>query len=556
MNNVVAWRGEDDLLKPNVFRRPGVFVVVSGLGRKKFPKSENLRFRSFSSIRRLEPLRWAADQPRLYGRFGDDGSFYVDARAGDFQTGPALAPNLRQVRLRTRSHGDLSILSDPATTSLLERLFRGGNPVRTAATIGSTASFLHIERGGDFALHLTTAAGTSKLAERANFTRDLMVLDELNPAVAFLGKQDEQQPFLANARPLLDLTTGRQIGRYGVTEILQAGPGKARSDVGHGELSLIKDAVSHSGVVWALVESETRLRILRIRGSRTESFELCRKKGFAGKFIVEDPQLKGIKRTTVRFGDDLRPRSGAMFGQLYMPAQGARDLVVYVHGGPAFTFSQSNLPPVVARLAPMGKAVLVLEYAGSVGGGYELSSRLPRDGIKALEDDMSHLASWVRKGGFGRVSIIGESFGGVPALIAARDYRDVFRDVIFLAALLQRPEADAIVAVQAPGHATSDNQLLSELVYFGGTGGRERFRSDLSTLVNSLSPSPDFHFFFGDQDHVSSIRDLPSAMLKSGTVVSFPQTSHETLAIKTVVWEQIREILSRPPPTGARPDPK
>jgi pimeloyl-ACP methyl ester carboxylesterase len=547
LDSIALWRSEEDIMVPLMYRRPGEFLVVSNVLRSSFPKKDSLRFRLFSFLGRLEPLRWAAGKARLYGRMGEDESFYVDYPGGKIEPGPILSESWRNVRLKFVANGDLTILGQPNTLRLLEDL-RKRRPLRTAATLSGSASFLHLESGSDFNLRLTTALGTVVLPEKAVFARDLVVFGEEASTLYFLGKQDEQQLFLPYARPLVDLDTGRKAGRYGLTAISWEIDAQRRShdiEKAGEEPSIIRDAVVQSGVVWALVESETRMRVVRLNAAKADSFELCRKSNFAsGEPISIAPQLKGIRRTHVTFGDHKSARSGAMFGLLYLPAGAPRELVVFLHGGPTGTMSGSNLPLVVSRLAPSGKAVLVLEYAGSVGGGHELSDRLPRDGLKALEKDMADLVAWLRNGHFDHVSIIAESFGAVPALIVARDYREMFQEFVFLAPLLRRPDPDSIVTVKGLGQATSENQLRWEEAVFGGSSGREGFRGDLEKLVNGLSASSRFHFFFGEQDHVSSKGDLPPRLLKSGTIESLPRVSHQTLAIQPSVWDRIGEILS------------
>jgi len=549
--NVVVWNATRRLFDRLNVAEPGSAVIGD------FPEEEGAprlsRQMVLSAAARLEPLRWSARGQELLVRIGENDVGLLDADSRRIDAADMMDPIWQQVRIRAISHGSTSFYRDPGTVRLLKRVQRRGRTVRLAATIGPSVTFLAVRYGNRFNFVAVNEAGIRRTDLSAAFAQAPVYLNDRGGRISFLGNQQGYDSFLPYAMPLIDLTSGREIGRFGWSEIQLGSGGRSRRiDLQplFNQLMVILDASANGDTIFALVDLERETRLIRIRGPQIRSVQVCEKRGLSlnGRTF---PHLRalpsgiGVARTLVRLGSDMRRAEPGLFGHLYRPTRADGRLVIYFHGGPTQTLAQETVPPEVLQLAPLGISVLAVEYSGMLGGGVRLTQRLPDRGIRALREDMDAVATWIRTSGFNRVFYIGDSFGGVAGVIAAVDHPHLFTHIFLRAPLLtlRAPEQwvrrnDIIRGTTPPA-----SQLEFEHTIYGGESGRARFNEELRSYVGRLAPSTRLTIYFGSIDRVSQPRDLPAEFRASTSVMVIPRTGHSVLGDTPAVLRDIEAKL-------------
>lgn len=550
MNNVVVWQSEARILNPLSMNKYSQFVVVGGFDEEVFWATSGPKYTVFSSLFRLEPLRWDRVGQKLYIRNNETRSHVFDPATAKSTPAAEIDPMWRHVRIRTTTHGNLDFLKNEHTTGLLKNILKS-DPLRIGATVGNSVEMFTVRRETAFRVSAIDGSRERPTTKNAAFLRDIAMVRDGELRLFHMGEQREHLPFLPYSRWLFDLEDGRRVGQFGLTKlVLDRAGGSTSVDLSShlSGLFFIADAVVTGDVAWALIDSPYETRLLRWKNDVVESARVCAKKNsydedLANKLAQVRERVGVLSRSEVvlRRGTESQPR---MFGYLYQPEKRlAGDLVVYFHGGPSATMADTHVPEVVRELASLGLSILVLEYSGSVGGEYALSDRLPRFGLAAFRDDLAVLNGWIRKSGFGQVSIIGESFGGVPALVAAVKYPQLYKQIIFVAPLLRLRDLDKIVTHGFYRQPTGSSQLQWETSVFGGTQGRLKFSRDLADYSSRLRPSPGLSFYFGAADAVSSVQDMPTPFRGSNSVVTIPKVSHEMVSAQPLLWADIRAKL-------------
>ena len=148
------------------------------------------------------------------------------------------------------------------------------------------------------------------------------------------------------------------------------------------------------------------------------------------RFSLSDPrpeQFLGLARTWERTSltaddfaraEDFRWRSAdrlEIHGWLYRPRDGAKDTIVYVHGGPTW-HSQDWINPEIQFFVRQGFNVLDPNYRGSTGYGLPFRLAIREDGWggREQEDIRTGIQALIAAGiaESGKVGITGTSYGG------------------------------------------------------------------------------------------------------------------------------------------------
>ncbi|MFI6522296.1 alpha/beta fold hydrolase [Spirillospora sp. NPDC050679] len=175
-------------------------------------------------------------------------------------------------------------------------------------------------------------------------------------------------------------------------------------------------------------------------------------------------------RTTARDGL-------ALAGRLTLPAasgSGPFPAVLLVHGGP-WAREDWALDPDVQWLAGHGYACLQVAYRGSEGRGVAHMDAGDRDWGGRMQDDLLDAVDWAAGRGLvdaGRTAIMGTSYGGYAALVAATTGPPVFSAAVAIAApadlpSFTRPFAERRSYLNALflhrlGHPDRDGEALAE----------------------------------------------------------------------------------------------
>ena len=132
----------------------------------------------------------------------------------------------------------------------------------------------------------------------------------------------------------------------------------------------------------------------------------------------------------------------AMEAFLTLPeGEGRRPLVVMPHGGPIGVADRRHFDPEVQFLASQGYAVLRINFRGSEGYGRAFREAGYRSWGTLIEDDIDAAIGQVlaRHPVDGdRMCVVGASYGGYSALVAAARWPDRFRCVVSIAGVSDR----------------------------------------------------------------------------------------------------------------------
>lgn len=511
---IVLWDAPRDFRGPIRLTFPGdLWVADIPLGR---PEAQELRdFTFIHTTARVEPLRWSESGDRLLFRVRHRAALLYDPAGRALTAAPEMDPLWTTVRIEAMSHGDLSFYRRPQLLDQLRRIESEGTSVRRIATLGpgSAATFLVFRTGNRFRLTAYEGERRWETGVPIAFASSPMLPPGARRPL-FLGSEAAQGAFLPYALPLIDRRSGRVVGRFGWEQIHLRSGRVIDLQPHFNQLMTIRDASANGDTVFALADLEREVRLVRIEGEEVRSWRVCEKNGRSGGILqrmTRDWLDEGTAVTRTRV--DFAAAGRAPFGFLYRPARSDGRLLVYFHGGPTSTLAGETVPHYVRQFARHGISVLTVEQSGMLGGGLALSQRLPRLGFKALRQDVGAVTRWVRRSGFREAYLMGASFGGASAVIAAVDhpasYRHVFLMIPFLA--LRTPERTVDRPNFAGRQVAAESQLEFEETVYGGPAGRRRFAADLQAYVRRLRPSPRISFYFGDRDPVSAAADLPPA---------------------------------------------
>ena len=528
-------------------------MVIADLPAANSPDA-GIALTHFGASVRVEPVRWDPSGARLLLRVGKSGAALWEPHSSRLAPAPGFDPLFTWMTLEPLSYGEPLFYRDPATLALAQRIRTEGEPLRWVANPGPRQTRFLVFRPGE-RLQLKAYGKRRSWNTRVPLAfADRPMLPAGSRKPTFLGDQNGSRRFHPYARPLIHQVTGRVVGRFGLERIELRNGRRIDLQRVFDTLMTIQDASANRDSIFALVDLAREKRIVRIRGNRIESWRLCEKKGLQlGPFTAPPenslPSNTKVTRSEVFFGAG----KGRPFGLLYRPQRADARLVVWTHGGPTFTLAGQTVPRDVYDLAPLGISVLAVEQSGMLGGGIELTRRLPRLGHGALVEDMRTVARWVRQSGFGRAFLIVDSFGGASGVIAAVDHPEVYEHIFLRVPMLalRPPEKSVKRGIFGEIEPVASNQReFEETVY----GGRERFATALMSWTARLRPSRCLSFYFGSLDPVSAADDLP-AMFAGHPSVKVVEAGHELASSMPEVERDIIAKLQTPPPARSRCSP-
>ena len=504
-----------------------------------------------TSASRLYPVRWSSSGGRLLFREEGVGVRWLDPAKRVVAPAPDADRLWAGVWVEALTHGDDAFFRTPASLASVKRIERDGVPARTFATVGArSATFLAMRRGSGSRLTAYEGSRRWDTGIPMAFTSAPLLLPG-SGRLTFLGDQAGHATFLPYALPVIDRGSGNIVGRFGWDRIeLHNGRVLDLARV-FKELMTIKDATAQGDAVFALVDLEREKRVVRFRDGQVRSWRLCRKEPIRIGTRTFPPLMESLPaetpvvRSEIRFGRTRRSGKGeaAPFGFLYRPVGGGDRLVIYFHGGPTSTLAESTVPQEVSRFAAHGVSVLAVEYSGSVGGGLELSRRLPRLGLRALREDMGLITDWARRSGFRHRYVLADSFGGTLGVLAQAEHADAYEHFFLRVPMLalRTPEESVRRGNFGGGRVPPASQLEFEQAVYGGA--RSRFHSDLRRYVTRLRPSPKLSFYFGTLDPVSSPDDLPSPFRGHPSLMIL-RGQHAYVGAARAVWRDIFDKMN------------
>lgn len=467
------------------------------------------------------PIRWASDGRVLYARATRDRIVSIDAETRQVEERGLLDSAWKYVDLRATTHGDLSALEDP---DLLESAKRVGTDFyRGQATLGERVTFIGA-RTGDLELVRVARGGSSAPVLRASYTRWILGFPDdrdFAGGVAYVGAEAKGSArFLPYQRPLVDLATGRLVGKYNGTEILLRDEGSLAAP-----LAQLRRKLANGGVILDASWSDGTLVLLSRSGGGEVRVNRLNTRGITEKSLCS----AWLRLGTTPAGMPLAPDNNVklrIFGidsggrESYAPGlpiaivhqagpSPGRDAIVSFNGGPTASHADYYMPVRKLRLLARDRDLIAIDYAGSVGGGHSLTRRLTDHGMRAIEQDVEAIVKWLDRRRYRRIFLEGSSFGGIPAIIALSRFPSRFA-AAFMPAPLLRLKSPEEWAGRGDRHRTDPaGQMAFEHAIFGGPAGRGRFAADLSGLVAKAPFRPTDHFIFSRDDLTSQPGDLP-----------------------------------------------
>ncbi len=185
-----------------------------------------------------------------------------------------------------------------------------------------------------------------------------------------------------------------------------------------------------------IIDAVREGRLLLVRSSAAnvapQTYVINRDEGRAHFLFASYPELSDVELVTpkpIRFA----ARDGLEIpGYLTLPPGGSKTglpAVLLVHGGP-WSRDRLEFDRDVQFLASRGYAVLQVNFRGSTGYGWRhVSGGIKRLGLE-MQDDLTDAAAWLVEQGIAdpnRIAIMGTSYGGYAALMAAVKTPKVFR---------------------------------------------------------------------------------------------------------------------------------
>ncbi|MEA3032384.1 MAG: Prolyl oligopeptidase family [Sphingomonadales bacterium] len=481
------------------------------------------------------PIRF--EGPRLWARATRNRILSIDGDSGAVEEHGALPSAFDKIDIRATTDGPLSPLESPTVVAAASRV--GMEFIRANVTLGERATVFGV-RAGDLSLIRLEEGGQSLL--RASYTRRILAFPDarnFEGGLAYVGAPDRAGgEFLPYQLPIVDLSTGKVMGRFNGAEARLDGaePNLAplrRILAGGGALL---DATYRKGNLAVLARlREGKLAALRINPDGLSRTDLCTVAPPAA--VTPRLSIFGIDRSGA---EAMRP--GLPPAVLYRrPSGPARDLVIVFDGGPTGSLSDNYLPPEVARLMGSNRDVLAVDYAGSVGGGPQLTHRLIASGMPAIAEDVDALLRWLDRHPYRHVYLNGGSFGSIPAMIALKKARGRFAAAIFTVPLLKLRDPSEWAQQRPYERVSTSGQLAFEEAVFGGSDGRTRFATELSRLVASTPFGDRDRFFFGAQDLTSQAADLP--VTARSHAITFRGGHHQTVGVREDYWREVAQVF-------------
>ena len=221
---------------------------------------------------------------------------------------------------------------------------------------------------------------------------------------------------------------------------------------------------------------------------------------FATSLIVKDAKLE-LK--------NIGPNDWPLQARLYS-REGAKNLVVYIPGGPYSTFAaDSHWYQGAYEILMRNHDALVLSYSGSADD-FEVSSRLRKYTYKALEKDAKLLGEYLRenKNKYEKIHLIAESFGGTIAPILVRDFPDVFDKSVLIAPLAKVRRKDEKEYYYKSRYR--EDSIYLERSFAGKEDeSPDSFAKWLEELYASLDGKSNVMIIQGDDDKRSMPSDIP-----------------------------------------------
>jgi pimeloyl-ACP methyl ester carboxylesterase len=556
---IAVWANERSSLLDGRSPPPFANLVVG----RMYDKGSGLtdRLRHYFGPDLTIPIRWDFNSGILYGRATRDRIVAIDADSGRVEERGALDPVLKYVDLRVIRHGDLRALGRPSLLAQAKRV--GVDFYRGHATLGDEVTFLGARKGDLVLIPAGPRGSPSVPALSASYTRWIQAFPDdryFEGGVAYVGAAGKDGlRFLPYQLPLVDLASGQVEGKFNGTEILVRREGalarplaELRQRLGSG--ALILDASLSGGTLALLIRSgRGELGISRLSARGLTAKKLCAiGDGFppqvAAKWVAPT-ELKRVRMFGIDAGREAYA-DGLPTVILYQAgAAPARDVLLMFPGGPTLSVADEYFPATLGRLLAPARDIVVVNYAGGVGGGLSLTRRLAQNGMRAIEEDVVAVVKWLDRQRYRRVFLEGSSFGGVPATIALSRFPSKFEAAFLTVPLLKLKDPEEWVGTGAFGPVDPVGQRAFEEGIQGGAAGRARFAADLDRLVARAPYRPVDRFFFARLDRVSRPEDLPPG---NRAAVRVLPGHHQTIGMHE---DYLREVIAVMDAGAAAPAP-
>lgn len=530
--NFVVSEQSDRFQDRRDFEAPNSFVVFSNFRVDRGnTESVDRVFTVGSRDYRLRPLYWSTDG--LYFRSG--ATALLRGRVTEtWEVDPELLNTAWQhFELTINSLEGLRALQAPESIRSALSFSSNNGLRRQAAYLGRETVFSAIDAQNKQALLVGRRASSMKPLGLGAFFQRFNILTSTNgQKYTFIGYEGNVSGFQMDSQyslPVLDISSGRQVGVFRPDKI-EIGQVRLAVETFADDGYLLKDVGFADGHIFALAENGENYSVFLIANldpRQSQKIEICKldERLLFGEGADRNPTSKSgadipnRRGTYPIIGVPLSSDSGTT-GILHRSmGSKTRGVIIYFHGGPARMSDPYHVPKALERLFHLGYDILSVEYAGSVGGGLDLSESLSNRASFGFFENANAIRQWLQTESYDEVHTYSVSYGTLPAMVFTNNFRSLTAKRVFVAPLLNHPELELLETPNSILSVESGSQIEFEKGLYGSAAAREAYVRWVAENSASYRASNDDLFVFGEYDRLTPIESAPASILSDGKIL-------------------------------------
>jgi hypothetical protein len=307
-------------------------------------------------------------------------------------------------------------------------------------------------------------------------------------------------------KPIYDQQTGLIAGSFSPKHVnLSAGQRRISGFTTSSNEKFFLSASFNSHAL-ALLESDIfgNLNVVFIDGNHSKRHvEICRKRETQGLEIVNNLKVELISR-----GFD----SGVAALRV-SHSNSRKRLFLYFGGGPLGDVVSDMQSITTREFASHNADQVFVAYPGSVGLGYDTSTAFKEFDSKLLQQFIRSLEVWVRDEGYTSISVLGTSFGALPAYEFSKRIRSYTQSTHLIAPLMIFKGSD--ISLGQANQYSAKAQRFFELGVFGDIENRHSISSYFDAVFSKRCKKLDVTLYFAADDALIDEHHLPRCLENS-----------------------------------------